>query len=64
MRFSSVILFKFGYRDTTISGRFLWINLRYIVMAEWLIGFYIMAAVIFTLAETMPLVNRLLGGLF
>ena len=64
LRFSSVILFKFGYRDTTISGRFLWVNLRYIVMAEWLIGFYIMAAIIFTLAETMPLVNRLLGGLF
>ena len=65
LRVSSVILFKVGYRDTTLStpaGSFL--NIEYIVALEWLLGFYLLAALLVTLANTQPLINRLLTGIF
>ncbi len=64
LRFSAVVLFKIGYRDTTLTGRALGLDLRYFVMLEWLLGYGFLAAFVYTLAETLPLVNRLLGGIF
>ncbi|WP_114325531.1 pentapeptide repeat-containing protein [Candidatus Colwellia aromaticivorans] len=63
-RFSFVILFKVGYRDTTVAGRFLGLDLKYLVILEWLLGYLLLAALTITLAETQPLVHRLLYGLF
>lgn len=64
LRFSSVVLFKIGPRDTTVSGRIGPLGLQYVVAVEWLIGYYLLAALVYTLAETMPLINRLMTGIF
>ncbi|ETR74663.1 MAG: hypothetical protein OMM_06181 [Candidatus Magnetoglobus multicellularis str. Araruama] len=62
LRFSSVILFKIGYRDTTISGKIFGIDYIVIVWIEWLLGFFLLSCMAVTLSNTMPLVNRLITG--
>ena len=64
LRFSSVVLFKIGRRDTGITGKYMGIDYRQIVRIEWCIGFYILAAFIITLKNTLPLVNMLFSGAF
>ena len=64
LRFSAVILFKVGYRDTTISGKILGIDYTYIVWLEWALGYYILGALVVTLSNTLPIVNRLITGVF
>lgn len=64
LRFSSVILFKVGYRDTTISGKILGIDYTHIVRLEWALGYYILGALGVTLSNTLPIVNRLITGVF
>jgi uncharacterized protein YjbI with pentapeptide repeats len=61
-RFSYVILFKIGYRDTTISGKFFGVNYAVIIWIEWLLGFFLLSCLAVTLSNTMPLVNRLISG--
>ncbi len=58
---------SFARKSTTprkVSGSIGRLGLQYVVAAEWLLGYYLLAAMIFTLAETMPLINRLLTGVF
>jgi uncharacterized protein YjbI with pentapeptide repeats len=62
MRFSYVILFKFGYRDTTISGKIFGLDYALIVWIEWVLGFFLLSFLAVTLSNTMPLVNRLISG--
>lgn len=62
LRISSVILFKIGYRDTTVSGRIGRIGINSIVRLEWFLGFLILAAFTVTLSNTQPLINRLISG--
>jgi hypothetical protein len=64
LRFSSVVLLKVGYRDTTIAGNIWGINSKYLVWTEWALGYYILAALAVTLSNTLPLVNRLITGVF
>lgn len=64
MRFSFVILFKFGYRDTSISGKFFGIDYAVIVWIEWILGFFLVSYLAVTLSNTMPLVNRMISGVF
>ena len=64
LRFSAVILFKVGYRDTTISGKILGIDYKYILWLEWVLGYYILGALVVTLSNTLPIVNRLISGVF
>ncbi len=63
-RFSMVILFKIGYRDTTISGRILGIACRDIVWLEWFLGIVVLAFIAVTLSNTLPIINMLITGLF
>ena len=62
MRFSYVILFKIGYRDTTISGKIFGVHYAVIIWIEWLLGFFLLSCLAVTLSNTMPLVNRLISG--
>lgn len=55
---SSVILFKIGYRDTTVSGSLGPLPMAYVIAFEWALGFYLLAAITITLANTQPLINR------
>ena len=64
LRFSAVILFKVGYRDTTISGKILGIDYTYIVWLEWVLGYYVLGALVVTLSNTLPIINRLITGVF
>ena len=64
LRVSTVILFKLGYRDTTLAGRFGPLPIAYVVAVEWGLGFYLLAALTVTLANTQPLINRLIAGVF
>jgi hypothetical protein len=64
LRFSSGILFKIGYRDTTVSGHIGKCDLRWIVAVEWVLGFYLLALLIYTLTNTQPLLNKLIQGVF
>ncbi len=62
--FSAVILMKIGVRNKTISGKMMGINYKYIVLVEWLVGLYFLAALSVTLTNTVPIVNRLVTGIF
>ena len=64
IRFSSSILFKIGYRDTTVSGYIGKCDLRWVVAVEWALGFYLLALLIYTLTNTWPLLNKLIEGVF
>ena len=64
LRFSSVVLFKIGYRDTIVSGKILGLDYKYIVWIEWALGFYLLACIVVTLSNTLPIVNRLITGVF
>jgi hypothetical protein len=64
VRVSSVILLKVGYRDTTLAGRIGRLKIGYVVALEWILGFYLLAALTVTLANTQPLINRLISGIF
>jgi len=64
LRFSSVVLFKVGYRDTTISGKLLGIDYKWIVRVEWVLGYCVLAALVITLSNTLPILNKLLSGVF
>ncbi|MFT5730693.1 MAG: hypothetical protein ACI8PB_004881 [Desulforhopalus sp.] len=64
LRLSAVILFKVGYRDTKISGEIFGMNYRYFVWIEWALGYYILGAFVVTLSNTLPLLNRLITGVF
>ena len=61
---STGLLFKVGFRDTTVSGRVLGIDLRYVVLFEWFFGFAVVAGLTITLANTQPLINSLVKGVF
>jgi hypothetical protein len=53
-----------GYRDTTVSGplsKKVWLV---IVWGEWVVGLYLVAILIYTLANTWLLLNRLIQGVF
>ncbi len=64
LRFSSVILFKIGPRDTTISGKMFWIlNAKIFVWLEWWLGVLLMAALAYTLANTVPVIHWLISGI-
>lgn len=60
---STALLFKLGFRDTTVSGRVWGIDLRYVVLVEWLFGFAVVVGLTITLANTQPLLNNLVKGL-
>lgn len=64
VRVSSVVLLKVGYRDTTLAGRIGPLKIGYVVALEWALGFYLLAALTVTLANTQPLINRLISGIF
>ena len=64
LRLSAVLLFKVGYRDTIVTGKVGFLDVKYIVMFEWALGFYFLATITVTLANTQPLINKLIGGLF
>lgn len=64
LRFSAVLLFKIGYRDTIITGKVGPLDVKYFVILEWALGFYFLAAITVTLANTQPLINKLISGLF
>ena len=62
LRVSSVILFKVGYRDTSVSGAVGPVGMGTVVAVEWVIGFVVLAAFTVTLSNTQPLINRLVSG--
>jgi len=64
LRLSAVIIFKIGYRDTTISGKIGGMDYRYLVWIEWALGYYVLALLAITLSNTLPLLNRLITGVF
>jgi hypothetical protein len=39
-------------------------DLRWIVRAEWVIGFFLLGSLLYTLANTWPLLNKLIQDVF
>jgi hypothetical protein len=64
VRLSSVILFKFGYRDTTISGKMAGIDYKYIIWTEWILGFVLLGFLAVTLSNTLPILHKLVSAVF
>jgi hypothetical protein len=64
VRLSSVILFKFGYRDTTISGKLAGIDYKFIIWTEWLLGFVLLGFLTVTLSNTLPILHKLVSAVF
>jgi hypothetical protein len=40
------------------------IRYGYIVWFEWILGFVLLAAIVETLSNTLPMINRLISGIF
>jgi uncharacterized protein YjbI with pentapeptide repeats len=59
---SVVVLFRFGYRDITISGRLFGVKYKYIVWTEWSLGFPLLAFFVITLSNTQPILNKLISA--
>ncbi len=64
IKFSMVIFFKIGYIDTKISGKIFRIDAKWFVWAEWVIGYWLLTALLVTLSNTLPIVHRLISGIF
>ncbi|NOY84994.1 MAG: hypothetical protein GXO96_09295 [Nitrospirae bacterium] len=63
--FSAVILMKVGYRNYNIKGKFLGrFHYRWIIRLEWLLGLYLLPALSYTLQNVVPVVNKLVTGVF
>lgn len=62
--FSAVVLMKVGHRTQVIEGKVVGIDYKWIVRLEWLIGLYLLAALSFTLQNVVPVVNKLVTGVF
>lgn len=63
--FSAVILMKVGYRNYHIKGKFLGrFHYRWIIRLEWLLGLYLLPALSYTLQNVVPVINKLVTGLF
>ncbi len=60
--FSFVLCFKVGYRDVKISGKK--IDYKYIVLTQWILGYWLLINLVVTLSNTVPLAHRLLSGIF
>jgi hypothetical protein len=61
---SFVILFKVGYKDTTISGTIGNWNLRKIVWLEWIVGFFLLIALLVTLKNKSAFFSMLMALIF
>ena len=61
---STVILMKVGTRGVYFEDRRRSRAIIWLVRIEWALGYYIVAALIYTLSETWPMLNRLLAGVF
>ncbi|MFQ5587393.1 MAG: pentapeptide repeat-containing protein [Nitrospiria bacterium] len=62
--FSAVVLMKIGPRKKLLSGHIVGMDYKYVIRVEWLIGYYFLAALSITLSNTVPIVNRLVTGIF
>ena len=56
-----LLMFKLGRAEVRIHGGGL---LRLMVRLQWLIGYFILAAIVYTLGKTQPAVGALVGYLF
>lgn len=60
LRFSKVLLFKIGRRDTVASGKLV----MTMVWFEWILGYYLLLVFIITLTNTVPILNSILSSVF
>ncbi|MEK6777855.1 MAG: pentapeptide repeat-containing protein [bacterium] len=63
LAFSTVVLLKIGYRDTTISGKILGRDCKWFVRIEWTLGFLLLIFLLITLSNRVPLVAELMRGM-
>jgi hypothetical protein len=64
LRLSTVVLFKVGHRDTQLASRSGGSLLKWLVIVEWLIGFYVIGVLLVTLTNTQPLLQSVLSKVF
>ena len=62
--YSLFTLFKIGYRDRRISKEIFKINAQYFIWTEWIIGYWMLATITMTIYNTVPVINRLISGVF
>ena len=60
LRLSKVLLLKVGRRDTEVEGKLM----KSIVWIEWAFGYYLLAVLVITLKNTVPIINSLISGVF
>lgn len=60
LRFSKVLIFKVGRRDAVASGKLM----TKIVWGEWVFGYYLLALLVITLKNTVPIINSLVTSVF
>ena len=60
LRLSKVLLLKVGRRDTEVEGKLM----KSIVWIEWAFGYYLLAVLVITLKNTVPIINSLIAGVF
>jgi hypothetical protein len=50
--------------DVRVSGRLGPLSMATVVTVEWCLGLFLIAALLFTLSESQPFIQRLLSGAF
>jgi hypothetical protein len=64
LRLSTVVLLRVGPMDVRVSGRLGPLSMATVVTVEWCLGLFLIAALLFTLSESQPFIQRLLSGAF
>lgn len=64
LQLSFLLLLKVGRRDLRASADGPRFGVRRVVYFQWLLGYYVLAALLVTLANTQPLFNGLIRALF
>lgn len=59
LSFSFYVFTKMGYGGVYVAGR-----LKYVVLAEWVIGMAVVVSFLINLSNTLPVLQRLASGLF
>jgi hypothetical protein len=60
LKLSKVLLFKVGRKNIIVSSKIM----ERAVWIEWALGYYLLALFAITLANTSPIINRLVGAVF
>jgi hypothetical protein len=64
LRLSSLLLFKLGRGEVIVEQKTDRMHVRWLLRLEWLMGYFTVAALLYTLSNTQPLLKGLITAIF